>query len=384
MRPEIDYVRAAAAALALGAALAGCGGPGGEPTEAERFGYKGEDLVDQTNLTFLVTAPTTTNWIPERVVSVFEKYEFSEDELSVVEALGVLMPGESYPKLPEGYAKETDGPWFTYWTKSAESLGLKGVVGVLTHFDEDKAVFETGESYFSSYWDSREDALAALAKVKAALANGFHVKKFHEISDGWVAEYVRLGVMGVVGQKADGTWSCMLDIQDKNRPGCGQWEAPDAQAERLAEYNYRKAVAAWKAEKDKIVAGNHEKIEAMRKERDLAPFGGDVRAFDAEDGRKVYVRGGYFDMSNVVEEVVWNEKREGLEKATGTKFEGEIVKRDFEDKYSVWGAGWTNDIYEVRLDMAFPAKGEKGEWRELCFEVVQEGFAIPPRPRLDR
>ena len=64
-----------------------------------------------------------------------------------------------------------------------------------------------------------------------------------------------------------------------------------------------------------------------------------------------------------------------------------------------------NDIYDVRLDMAFPpvaaAEGEKTEaekpegenaeeepapkppveWRELCIEKLQAGFAIPPRPQ---
>ena len=363
---------AAAAAL-----FAGC------QKEAERFGYKGADLQDDDKM-FFTTGPGVTNWVPARVLSVCEAYPVSAEETALVAAAGVITPSESFEKVPDGYAKSVEEPWFVTWTKEAENFGRKGVNGFISHFNEDKKVWETSETYFSSYHKDEASALAALADLRKTVGEKFSPKRFHDFDRCWVAEYLRLRVMCLVGQKGDGTWSCMLDIQDKNRPGCGQWEAPDAQAERLAEYNYRKAVAAWKAEKDKIVAGNHEKIEAMRKERDLAPFGGDVRAFDAEDGRKVYVRGGYFDMSNVVEEVVWNEKREGLEKATGTKFEGEIVKRDFEDKYSVWGAGWTNDIYEVRLDMAFPAKGEKGEWRELCFEVVQEGFAIPPRPRLDR
>jgi hypothetical protein len=70
------------------------------------------------------------------------------------------------------------------------------------------------------------------------------------------------------------------------------------------------------------------------------------------------------------------------------------------------GALATNDIYDVRLDMAFPppvvasedekaeeekpegenAEGEPApkppvEWRELCIEKLLPGFAIPPRPQ---
>lgn len=409
MRPEIDSVRAAAAAFALVAALAGCGGgPDGEPTEAERFGYKGEDLVDQTNLTFLVTSPSTTNWVPERVVSVFEKYEFSEDELGVVEALGVLMPGESYPKLPEGYAKETDGPWFAYWTKPAENLGLKGVVGVLTHFDEDKEVFETGESYFSSYWDSREEALAALAKVKTALADGFRVKKFHEISDGWVAEYVRLGLMGVVGQKADGKWSCMIDVRDKCRSGCGAWEPDEEQAERRARYDYAKAMRTWKAAVEDVLAKNREAVASAMKARGLAGFESESVAGESADGRKIKVVTGTcgsaadaISLTNVIESA-WSERVADVEKSLGVKFEGAVAKQGEDGVEAWWSAMGKNDLFEVRLDVAVPVappspepppateEGEQplpemrptGQWRILFVEVFQPGLAMPPRPEL--
>lgn len=408
MRQDMIAVRAAAAAFALGAVLAGCGGPGAEPTEAERLGYKGEDLVDQTNLTFLVTSPTTTNWVPERVVSVFEKYEFTEDELSVVEALGVLMPGESYPALPEGYAKETDEPWFAYWTRPVENFGLKGVVGVLTHFDEDRNVFETGESYFSSYWDTREDALAALAKVRAVFEEKFRVKKFHEISDGWVAEYVRLGLMGVVGQKADGKWSCMIDVRDKCRSGCGAWEPVDVQRERRARYEYTKAMKAWRVAVADVLAKNHEAVVAAMEAKGLAGFGAEAVVNDAPDGRKVKALFGQCDgaadalsLTNLIE-TVWGERVAEVEKAIGVKLEGDIAKQGEDGVDAWWSATGKSDLFEVRVDVAVPvvppapepqpAETEDeqpppemrptGQWRILFLEAFQPGMALPPRPVL--
>ncbi|MBP5285439.1 MAG: hypothetical protein ILO34_04945 [Kiritimatiellae bacterium] len=361
---------------AIAAILAGCAGK----NEAELFGYKGADLEDG-EMSYFTTAPTVTNWVPSRVLNVLEAYGLSKEENDLVALAGVVQPGEPLAEIPAGYGKSAEEPWFTTWTRETESFGKKGVAGFISHFDEERGQWETSETYFSSYWPSKDEALAALDSLKAEISSKCAPKRYYDFDSCWVAEYVRLRVMGVVGQKADGTWSCMLDIQDKNRPGCGQWEDPGAQSERLADYKYRKNLAAWKAAKDKAVLGNHEKVEAMRKERGIELFGDSARAFDADDGRKVYVRGGYFDMSNAVEEAVWREKLEGLEKATGTEFSGEISKRDHDGKYSVWGAGWSSDIYEVRLDMAFPADGEKGEWRELCFEIVQDGFSIPPRPK---
>lgn len=410
----MNAVRAATVALAFGAVLAGCGGPGREPTEAELLGYKGEDLVDQTNLTFLVTAPAITNWIPERVVSVFEKYEFTEDELGVVEALGVLMPGESYPALPEGYATETDGPWFAYWTKPVESLGFKGVVGVLTHFDEDKKVYETGESYFSSYWESKEEALAALAKIRAVFAEKFRVKKFHEISDGWVAEYVRLGLMGVVGQKADGKWSCMIDVRDKCRTGCGAWESIEEQADRRARYDYAKAMKAWKTAVADVLEKNHDAVVSAMEARGLAGFAGlgaETAAGDSADGRKVKVVTGTCDsatdalsLTNAIESA-WNDCVATVEKAVGVKFEDAVSKQGEEGVEAWWSAMGKNDLFEVRLDVAVPVAppatepqpadtedGEQsspemperpsGQWRIIYVEVFQPGLEMPPRPEL--
>ena len=386
---------AAAAAL-----FAGC------QKEAERFGYKGVDLADD-DLMFFTTGPTVTNWVPARVLSVCEEYPMSAEESALVVAAGVIAPGEPLEKVPEGYAKDSDEPWFAMWRKETENFGRKGVNGFISHWNEDKNVWETSETYFSSYYPDEAGALAALAETRKIVGSQFSPKKFYDFDKCWVAEYLRLRVMCIVGQKPDGTWSCMLDINDKCRPGCGQWEPVEAQAERLAEYKYRKALVAWKAEKAKILADNHAAVEKIRAEKGLALLGEGAREFDGEDGRKAYIRVGTCDAATVTNRVdFWKEKAAALAAATGVAFEGEPTSEEDPSGYVVMSGLSTNDIYDVRLDMAFPpvpavAEGEKPEeakpegenaegepapkppveWRELCIEKLQPGFAIPPRPQ---
>jgi len=397
---NIRIARTAVAAAAV-AAVAGCSRKA--PTEAELFGYKGEDLVDQTNMTYLVLSPTVTNWVPERVLSVCEKYEFSPDELSLVKAAGVLMPGESYPAFPEGYERETDEPWFAFWGKSVESFGLKGRTGTLSHFDEDRKAWETSESYFSSYWDTKDEALAALAKIETALSQGYNVKKFHKFEDCWVAEYVRLCVMGVVGQKPDGKWSCMLDIRDKCRPGCGVWEPVAEQQERRDRYEYAKAMRAWNAAVAEILAKNREEVAKLAAEKGLAGLEGAGEPTRSEDGRLVQVASGVTDPLNagfVAEDEalsLWKEKAAVVEKALGVRFESEPVRQETEGRGVWFGAEGRGELYEARLDVAVPEEppaeeipeGEerpemRGQWRIVGIELLRPGNELPPRPVFKR
>ena len=387
-------------AAAMVALLAGCG-----ENEAKRFGYKGVDLSDDDNM-FFTTGLAVTNWVPARVLSVCEEYPISPDEAALIAAAGVITPSESFEKVPEGYAKASEEPWFVMWTKESENFGRKGVNGFISHCNEDKNVWETSETYFSSYYPDEAGALAALAETRKIIGDKFSPKKFHDFDKCWVAEYLRLRVMCIVGQKPDGTWSCMLDINDKCRPGCGQWEPVEAQAERLADYKYRKALAVWRAEKAKILEANHAAVEKIRAEKGLALLGEGAREFDGEDGRKAYIRVGTCDAATVTNRVdFWKEKAAVLAAATGVAFEGEPSSEEDPSGYVVLSGLASNDIYDVRLDMAFPpvaaAEGEKTEeektegknaedesapkspveWRELCIEKLQSGFAIPPRPQ---
>ena len=380
--------------FAAAALVAGCK----KVSEAEKFGYKGVDLADEEPM-FFTTAPTVTNWVPARVLAVFEEYPMSAEESALVAAAGVVSPGEPLEKIPEGYEKSADEPWFVTWTKDAENFGRKGKNGFVSHYNEEKKVWETSETYFSSYYSDEASALAALADIRQTVAAQFAPKKFYDFDKCWVAEYLRLRVMCLVGQKPDGTWSCMLDVNDKNRLGCGQWEPVPAQEERVAEVKYRKALAAWKEARKKALADNHAAVEKARAERGLALFGEASRQFETEDGRTAYVTGGTFAFAaDGDRKAVWEERQKEIAKATGVVFEGEPVVQEIPSGYVVWGASATNDIYDVRVDIAFPppqlaeppkelAEGETspgpppGEWRALCFEKALPGFEVPPRPQ---
>ena len=384
---------------AAAAILSGC-----IKSEAERFGYKGADLTDDDK-SFFTTSPAVTNWVPSRVLSVCEEYPMSEEEKALVAAAGVITPSDELAEIPEGYSKWADEPWFVTWTKDAENFGKKGVNGFISHFNEDKKIWETSETYFSSYYGDEASALAALADLKKVVGEKFAPKKFYDFDKCWVAEYLRLRVMCVVGQRPDGKWSCMLDIQDKNRTGCGQWEPQEAQVERLAEYKYRKAVRAWKDAKAKAVAGNHAAIEKMRAEKGIGLFGEEVKPVESDDGRTVHRRLGACDSGEIADrEAFWQEKLDALAKAAGVEFAGEREMHEAQSGYTMWSIVSSNELYDVRLDMAFPpasaladdgaeksgteAEGEPPaprrppvEWRELCVEKTLPGFEIPPRPQ---
>ena len=78
--------------------------------------------------------------------------------------------------------------------------------------------------------------------------------------------------------------------------------------------------------------------------------------------------------------------------------------REAPSGYEMWAMVASNELYDVRLDMAFPpasaladdgaekaeaeSEGEPPaprrppvEWRELCVEKTLPGFEIPPRPQ---
>jgi len=370
------------------AAFVGCSE---KPTEAQLFGYKGQDLEDKDDKMFFSTGPGVTNWVPTRVLSVFEQYDFTADELAVIAAAGVIQPSKALKTIPEGYVEKSKEPWFTNWSRDNEAFGRKGVAGFISHWNEEQKEWETGETYFSSYYDSEAQAVAALGELEQNLVK-FNPKKFHRFEKCWIAEYVRLRVMGLAGQRPDGTWTCMLDIQDKCDTGCGQWEPVEAQQERVDEVEYHKLLTAWKAEVAQLAKRNHEAVQLKARELKLPLFGEGVEPRAAGDGRMVYVDGGML-ASNVVAQSVWDEKAAALESATGAKL-STVMKQD-EEMYTVWSAVGTNELFTVRLDMALskpstntlesaPAPETPGEWRQLCFENVMPGFVPPPAPQRKR
>ena len=166
MKTNTHHLSRLAPIAAAALSIAGYGMANAEPSEAESFGYFGRDLVDATNMTYIVLSPSVTNYVPERVITVMEQYKLSDGEKGALAAAGVLMPGASVKVFPAGYKKESSEPWFTVWTKPTESFGFKGVAGVLSHFDEDAGKWETSETYFSSYWKTRGEAMVAFRKLR--------------------------------------------------------------------------------------------------------------------------------------------------------------------------------------------------------------------------
>lgn len=394
--------------LALAAATAATMWMCGCTSEAERFGYTGEDLVDQASSLYLVTPNAVTNWVPERVLSVVERYDLTADEESVVKAAGVPMPGATLKAMPEGYAKEQDEPWFAWWTHQTKAFGFSGVAGVLTHYDEDAAAYETGLCYFSSYWKTREEAEAALASLRAQLEAGYRVKKFHAIESGWIAEYVRLLVMGVVGQKADGSWSCMLNLRDKCNPGCGVWEPVEDQQERRDQYEYAKAMKVWKEKMIASQTANSQLIAEEVKKRGLLGLPETAERVENGNGSYMHVMRGEIPVTeepadaNVLFDSQWAAKLTELEKHLGVKPQGGAQDENVPEQGRFRVQILAGDLYEARLDMArlvLPAPEADAEqpseeapakvvppvlWRVLVLERIQPGVEVPERPVLKK
>lgn len=373
------------AAAALSVLMAGCGEKEKVPTEAERFGYTGLDLTDQNDRQFVVTSAGVTNWVPQRVLSVLEKYELSEGEKALLETAGVLMPGAEYASLPADFSKDGDEPWFTWWVKPTTSFGFVGRAGILSHYDEVRGVWETSESYFSSYWGSREEAEKALAAVRARLSEpAYGVKKFHEVSDGWIAENLRLFVMGVVGLRGDGTWSCMLDIRDKCNTGCGAWEPVAAQQQMRDEYEYAKALSQWREEMKAVAARNHELVVSAARARGLELMPEVLEAPSMAGSGQMFGGRGPDDLA-----ALWNDRLSVVVKCLGVAPKnGQEPQEQAMPEGVARGQVLASDLYEVILEVFVPAQkaaeedtDEPGLWRMSVVEQIQPGIEVPARPQ---
>lgn len=362
--------------------------------EAIALGYKGMD-TEVSDPMFFTTAPTVTNWVPARVLSVSEDYELAPGELKLIADAGVIAPGEDLAEIPAGYEKKDVEPWFTTWTRPASAFGFEGVAGFLSHYDEDRKVWLTSEGYFSSYWKTEAEARTALAQVKEAIREGYGVRKFHDFDGCWVAEYVRLRVMAVVGQKADGTWSCMLDVQDKKRMGCGQWEPVEDQQQRLEHHVLMKAVRAWRADVAKVLEENHAAVEASRVASGLKDLDGasEWQMFNqlSEEQPPCMYRMAGGAITNALD-VAWEERLAWIKDSLALSPEGTPVEQKMEDGSVIRATVMRDARYEVRLDAILRAEATdasesetaaaKGEWRLLCLERLQSGFVFPKRPAI--
>ena len=355
--------------LALAAAFAGC------QKEAEKFGYTGYDLQETDNL-YLTTQAGVTNWLPARLLTVCEQYEITDDEKRLVEAAGVVWSGEPLKEIPAGFGKRDDEPWFVTWVKEVTAFGMKGTSGFISHFDEDRGEWQVGEAFFSTYWKTMDQAQAAAAELEKKIAD-FNPLKIHRLDAGFLAEYRRMRVIVVCGQRASGDFSCMLQFQDKNRSGCGQWEPIPEQEERVRAAKYMKALKAWRAAAGEVVLKNHAKVGELGKAKNLELFGEEASWFDSGDGSYVCCLSGQFDPKETEPRKFMEEKVAFAARVTGTTA-GEIESAGAEGEGAAptyYSASWKGDLYEVRVDVA-----ASGMWRILCSEVLQEGFELPPRP----
>lgn len=372
-----------------------------EDPELVRLGYAGIDAEASTNRLYFVTPPCETNWVPARVLRVCEDYEYSADERALLAAAGVVTPAVPLPEVPAGYARRYDEPWFVGWERPARQLSFTGAAGFLSHYDEDAALWRVGNSYFSSYWSDEAEASSALAKLKDEVAK-FNPRMFHGIAGGWVAEYVRLLVIALVGQRPDGTWSCMLEFKDKKGDGCGEWEPVDGQRKRLSDYRYGKALKAWLEAVEKVRDDNRAAIVRLRDARGLKALPECFSAYPQEDGRTVQVLFGGFayavpesdaEVTNAMK-TVWSERRAFVEEVSGVKLSEEAETGRFPGGPALWCASGTNEMYDVRLDIAYPVRGMElaegealptnGEYRVLLFERTQPGIEFPPPPARER
>ena len=403
MKKSVYCILAAAMTTAC---VTGCRDDAAEriAAEASAFGYKGKDIGNYTSKSYIVTAPAVTNYVPERVLIVFEDYEYSAGEHKVLEDAKVVVPSTELAALPDGYAKDSIEPWFVYWTKQVQSFGYNGVAGVLSHYNEVSGRWETGESYFSTYWKSEEEAKKALADLRQKLAAQYGVSKFHDIAGGWVAEYVRLCLTGVVGQKADGQWSCMLNFRDKCKVGCGAWESVEDQQSRLNRYIYAKEIAAWRKKVNETLQNNHTVIMEKMKKESLAICKMQLPSPGLGQGMR-FEYSIYNDFSvpstnyTVAASNLWASFVTQLKGFCGAEIVGD-VKNEIVGGDILFAAEATSPYHDLKLSvdarlLPMTASDEKtgadvvttntvGRWSMRLTEKLQEGITLPPQPVLKK
>lgn len=367
--------------LVVLAFFAGC-----QDNEAKRFGYRGSDLLDNGQ-EFFTLGGLVTNWVPVRVLSVFERYEYSEVEKALIAAAGVIVPSSTMERLPEGYGVRDQEPWYSVFVKEAESFGIQGKAGFVAHVDPDTGRVESGETFFSSYWPSEAEAQTALAKMKQQLAARCAPLKFWDFPGCWAAEYRRLRVIGCTGQRADGTWSCMLNIQDKCEEGCGLVESLEEQEERLANYNYVKVIKAWQAQCLMLVERNHQSVKAAAEKQGCLPLAAEAQ-FTLSGNTYICQKSVPFDPEKEDPETIAQAALGTLEAAAGAKFTGKLEREELYAGTTRFSAAWSGELYEARFDLVYHRRNMEaedselsyGEYRMLLTERILPGNELPSRP----
>ena len=395
--------------LAAAAVFAGCDAPKSpEQLEAEAFGYRGIDLQELSETNFFATAVGATNWIPARVMAVYENYDFGPKEQALVKAFNVLQPSIKLSQIPEGYALEEAAPWLQVWGKKTEVFGFEGISRFYAHFNEDKNVYELGSMMFSTYSKSVDEANAKLLEIRESLVNSadFAPLKIYEFPEGdkFVAEYLRVSLIALVGKKSDDVWSTMVTISDKSDMGCGQWESVAEQQDRRNRYNYRKALAQWKVDVAELWKENHAACVAQLKSAGLAGFDEKIVWRVNPNNANMYcIMTDAFcvEPSNPRDaaEKALAACREKIKNAIGLELPEEKQVTNYEmGDVELWCIEAEQAPYFVRLEMAIPLAAEenatetareeevcshaemRGQWRIVCFEGLADGRMLPAKP----
>lgn len=234
--------------------VSGCG-----DREGARFGYKGADLGSKEKMFF--TVGTVTNYLPARVLMTSESgYEIGERENALINSLGIVMPSAVFDKLPDGYKEREKEPWFTTYVKEAKSLGFDGTLGFVAHNDLDKKTYLVCESFFSVYVNSLQEAISTSDSLRQAIERDGKPLKVYKFDSAWVAEYLRMVAICVVGCRPDGRWTAMLTVRDKLIDPNLVWVPEDDQKELLADYVYSKEIATWHKAVKEVAEKNHKLV----------------------------------------------------------------------------------------------------------------------------
>lgn len=339
--------------------VTGCG-----DREGLKFGYKGADLGSKEKMFFKVG--TVTNYLPARVLMTSEsEYEFGERENAFINTLGVVMPSAVFDKLPEGYKEREQEPWFTTYVKEAKRFGFDGKVGFVAHKDLDKNVYMVGESFFSVYVKSLEEALNACDQLRLGIEREGKPLKIYKFDGSWVAEYLRIVAICVVGCRPDGSWAAMLTVRDKLLDPNLVWVPEEEQKELLADYVYSKEITLWQEAHKKASEANHKLVLEKAKAADISFFQDTTWLYNDRELRhtteKVDVIAATIADTNAYKQVAENLKSD-VAKRFGVAFAQEDLKLEqLEGGVYVCRSEAESDLFNLYFAAEFNVLDDKGE-----------------------
>lgn len=356
--------------------------------EGKRFGYTGADLGNKDKM--FIAIGTVTNYLPARVLMPIERsYVIGEREKAVIKHSALETPGTEIKEIPSGYVVREKEPWFTVYVKEGTSLGIKGTCGIVSHYNEEKKIHSLSETFFSVYVDSPEEAAAVSAKMRQAVERDCMPLKIYSFDGSWVAEYLRMVAVCVVGRRPDGRWTAMFTLRDKLIDPSLVWVSIDEQKEILADYVFSKEMEKWTLASREAHGKNHVAVLAKAAKRGLASVNGLRWMFDGMSNR-------YFSETVKNLEVPPAATPEeinalvasGIKEAAalfGVEFPSEMEFNTVEGGGPMYGmVEATNDLYMVsclaKINFDDGSNGKVSQFITTAFDVVQKEVEFPIKP----